>query len=83
MVDIIRPGRSLDFIEREVRLTQHADNWSGLVTQAVNGLAFLTGTVDPNNNVEAALGKEYFNSNTEEFWKKTTASGTTGWKQIT
>ena len=83
MTAIVRPGRKLDFIEGDTRLSQHADNWSGLITQAVNDLAFLTGDGSPEGVVEAALGKDYFDSVAENFYKKTINSGTTGWKQIT
>jgi len=80
---IVRPGRKLDFIEADTRLTQHADSWSGFITQTVNDLAFITGTGSPEGVVEALLGKEYFDSVAENFYKKTTNGGNTGWKQIT
>ena len=80
---IVRPGRKLHFIEADTRLTQHADNWSGLVTASVNFLAFVSGNGSPEGVLEASLGKEYFDSVAADFYKKTIDGGNTGWKQIT
>lgn len=36
---IVRPGRKLAFIEKEIHLNQHADNWTRIVTTRLNALS--------------------------------------------
>ena len=42
----------------------------------------LTGTVDPNGNVTANPGTNYFNTTDLTFWVKATGTGNTGWTQL-
>jgi hypothetical protein len=58
--------------------------WMQSVTELLNKLEIIDGTVNPNGSVFASPKKLYFNSALGELWFKTTAATVnTGWVELT